>query len=92
MAPLAEKGDRSYLFAGSVSIYETDEHVSVRVTRRSVAIDLSLLHRSEEEMTIQGDPMGAVRIHGKATTEKIALPSNTIFFFRRLDFIPDKPI
>lgn len=81
MAPCAEAGSRSYLFAGDVDINTQTDPPTVLVDKQAVALDLEAMNQGVL-MTLQSDRKGRVNLNKKPTTEKVTLFKNSVFRHR----------
>jgi hypothetical protein len=79
MAPYAEAGDRSLLFAGNVRVYDTHGEVIIEADKPAILFDILKIHKRDEPMTIESDSLGTVYKNGDPTSGPICIPKSAIF-------------
>ena len=75
MAPCAEAGNRSYLFAGDIFVSDT----TVVIKNSLLLPDLLDLHERPGPITITSDVFGIVYKNGKPTSHPVRIPKSATF-------------
>lgn len=79
MAPFAEAGPRSFLFAGDIHVSKNGGEVVVAVEKPAILEDLKKLSERPESMTIVSDGAGKIFINEEETQDPVAVPKSATF-------------